>query len=427
MSDCSSEISNNEFDRVFETPDEMEVETFFDNINQEFKYVQTHGGHWGKCNVCSWRFDDHQKFTIIKRCASAKCNDESQVNCPVRYRISQCKRNNVYYIDQLNNTVHLNKYPDNVDKFHGIHSYYLKEINRLYDEQKRSAKCLLNILIMNKNKGLYDERIRMPKHEQIRAIIHGAKKNQNTNELGPLQEYTENIKIETFDDYIQLKQNDAFSFACDVKTGSDENHCFMFFTSKQLLEGLLRIKDGSPTLFHLDCTYKVNNNRFPLIAFGQSDLSGQFHLICLAITSHETEKDFRKFYEALIKLCNLCGIMFEPTFIVQDACVASYNARTVFSHNNLQIIMCYFHVIKNVKENWPKELSDMILSDVRILHYSKNFYEFEVNKHKILTKWCSIPNMREFTIYFVKQWLNNQRFNNWMIFNSPTVLVLVRL
>ena len=47
-------------------------------------------------------------------------------------------------------------------------------------------------------------------------------------------------------------------------------------------------KDGNSTIFHLDCTYKINNNRLPVIAFGQSDMNGQFHLVCLGVYSHET-------------------------------------------------------------------------------------------------------------------------------------------
>ena len=64
---------------------------------------------------------------------------------------------------------------------------------------------------------------------------------------------------------MKLNSNSAFSFQSDIKTGSEENHCFMFFTSKKILGSLSCRRDGKPTIFHLDCTYKINNNRFPII------------------------------------------------------------------------------------------------------------------------------------------------------------------
>ena len=87
-----------------------------------------------------------------------------------------------------------------------------------------------------------------------------------------------------------------------------------------------------------------------MIVFGQSDMNDQFHLVCLGVSSHETELDFRKFYQTLMDICFLCDIKFEPSFVVQNGCIASYNGREVVKYN-LPILMCYFHVIKNVKEN----------------------------------------------------------------------------
>ncbi|CAF1029727.1 unnamed protein product [Brachionus calyciflorus] len=140
--------------------------------------------------------------------------------------------------------------------------------------------------------------------------------------------------VNNSEDLLKLDSTTAFSFACDIKTGSDKNHCFIFFTSKKLLESINSRKDGAVTIFHLDCTYKINNNRFPIISFGHSDMDGQFHLVCLAITSHETEQDFRKLYQALIYICILCEIKFQPSFIMQDGCIASYNARETISYQS---------------------------------------------------------------------------------------------
>ncbi|CAF1082135.1 unnamed protein product, partial [Brachionus calyciflorus] len=138
--------------------------------------------------------------------------------------------------------------------------------------------------------GLYDVRIPLPTHDQIKSIKYGSTyKMDELNELGPVQEFIESRTISTKSDLDQLQPTQAFAFSCEIKTASEQNHCFMFFTSKKLLNNILNIRDGFPDIYHIDCTYKINNNRFPLIAFDKSDVSGQFHLISLAITSHEQE------------------------------------------------------------------------------------------------------------------------------------------
>ncbi|CAF1082153.1 unnamed protein product [Brachionus calyciflorus] len=61
----------------------------------------------------------------------------------------------------------------------------------------------------------------------------------------------------------------------------------------------------------------------------------------------------------------------------------------------------------------------MVLADIKFLHYSKSYIEYEVNKHNILSKWYSNPNLSSFCLYFVKQWILNTRFNNWIVFTPP--------
>ena len=45
------------------------------------------------------------------------------------------------------------------------------------------------------------------------------------------------------------------------------------------------------------------------------------------------------------------GIEFDPEFIMQDACGASFNAARAVGLNGT-ILMCYFYVVKNIKKNW---------------------------------------------------------------------------
>lgn len=44
------------------------------------------------------------------------------------------------------------------------------------------------------------------------------------------------------------------------------------------------------------------------------------------ISSHEQEDDFHFFYSGLKSLADKLGENFEPNFLMQDACLACYNA-----------------------------------------------------------------------------------------------------
>ena len=81
-----------------------------------------------------------------------------------------------------------------------------------------------------------------------------------------------------------------------------------------------------PGCYHIDGTYKLIRNQFPLLVFGRTEKQNKFHLIAFCITSHEKEEDFVHFYNGLIRLADELDIEFDPAYFVQDACEASFNA-----------------------------------------------------------------------------------------------------
>ena len=101
-------------------------------------------------------------------------------------------------------------------------------------------------------------------------------------------------------------------------------------------------------IHHIDGTYKITSYGYPLVVYGISDQCGQFHPGAIMVTSHESEKDFVNLYEGLINLFDKFDIEFEPEYLMQDACPASRNAVLKF-FPNVKILMCYFHVKKNVR------------------------------------------------------------------------------
>ena len=72
-----------------------------------------------------------------------------------------------------------------------------------------------------------------------------------------------------------------------LNNGSSTNHLRIMMTSKNLMKNCE--KEG---VIHIDGTYKLIRNGFPLLVIGVTDIQGTFHPIAFCITSNEDESDF---------------------------------------------------------------------------------------------------------------------------------------
>ena len=84
--------------------------------------------------------------------------------------------------------------------------------------------------------------------------------------------------------------------------------------------------------------------------------------------------------------------------------------------------MCYFHVKKNIKDNFgkylvPIEHRPLILNDVSWLHNSRFEEEFDFRLHIVINRWYSLE-LKQFVDYFTQQWLRPP-FNSWKLFRRP--------
>ena len=171
---------------------------------------------------------------------------------------------------------------------------------------------------------------------------------------------------------------------------------------------------------HIDCTYKLCERGFPVLVFGISDIMGQFFPIAFSIISHEQEDDFTRFFQTLITFCLELNISPAINYLMMDACGASFNAANSTFGPNLNILMCFFHVLKNVKEHLKgvdEKIKNEIVSDIKFMHYCTNIYEFEICKFNIYNKWEQKFGLTDFKNYFHNQWVLNSKFNKWVSHN----------
>ncbi|RNA17680.1 hypothetical protein BpHYR1_032037, partial [Brachionus plicatilis] len=92
----------------------------------------------------------------------------------------------------------------------------------------------------------------------------------------------------------------------------------------KLLEviGKINFQVTDKSVYHIDATYKITKNRFPIVVIGCSDHNGAFFPICVSIVSHEQTVDFIHILKSLKELCLDLSISFQPTCFVLDACPA---------------------------------------------------------------------------------------------------------
>jgi len=147
-------------------------------------------------------------------------------------------------------------------------------------------------------------------------------------------------------------------------------------SSKALMENL------SKGVFEVDGTYRLTKNNYPWVVSGAVDKRGQFHPIAFMISNQETDDSFRSFFNGIVETATRMDDEFDPDYIMMDASDATYNAaKEVFPYAT--ILMCYFHVMKNIRKNCQKPLSEEayqdLLSDIRYIHIRKNLKDLDVS------------------------------------------------
>jgi hypothetical protein len=79
-----------------------------------------------------------------------------------------------------------------------------------------------------------------------------------------------------------------------------------------------------PVVVHMDCTFKCNDNEFPLLILGITDACQQFHPLLISIISHCTEEMYEIVLNNFIQLVPhvLPGVKFCPDKGITDCDLA---------------------------------------------------------------------------------------------------------
>ena len=83
-------------------------------------------------------------------------------------------------------------------------------------------------------------------------------------------------------------------------------------SSKALLKMVAdAVQSSLPIVFHMDCTFKCNDNEFPLLELGITDAQQQFHPLSISIISH---RNYATYCQVLDHFNGLLGNVFPDIF-----------------------------------------------------------------------------------------------------------------
>ena len=108
--------------------------------------------------------------------------------------------------------------------------------------------------------------------------------------------------------HIDIKEDEPFFFNIKengegkilLQNGCKSKHAHIMITSKRLM-----MNSEKSGVMHLNGTYKLIKNHFPVVLIGVSDIQGTFHPIAFCITSAEDTHSFTELYTGLLGMLNV--------------------------------------------------------------------------------------------------------------------------
>lgn len=251
----------------------------------------------------------------------------------------------------------------------------------------------------------------LPNVIQIRAILRAMKKI----EIPPTVSYGQ--LIEWCKALSQIPTDEDHAFVLDYfYDGVDNSFAFVVSTLR-----LLRNAAKQDNVC-ADGTYKIVWQKFPMIIVGFVDRQKHFHVNCMCLTSNERTSEYRFVFITLKNAIEKhTNTIFEPSVLISDAAPAIRNAFYDAYETATQNVICFIHVLRNLRKGSFKNKSnkDAIMADIKILHYASSKHEFDHACNLFLNKWTQ-NDEKGFCDYFQSTWLQ-EGTENWYCGYSPFV------
>lgn len=346
---------------------------------------------WSKIS----KFTDCNGHHIVKyRCNKVKLRGEQ---CSAALRL-------VYHAQ----TTEVSLYRSNLEHDHD--TIISKSKSRLTVEQKEKIANLFEeddrIKPKSVIKKFANSNILLPTKLQVSNYLAILRKNK----FGPCSLSLGELEIMLINKSV-INDNESTPFVLNYNVDYDQETFKFCVTSKLLLKKHINVKH-----IHVDATYKLVWQGFPVLLVGTTDAAKQFHIICISVSTGETCSDFKWIFKSLQeKYLSFYGTEFSPNILISDAAASISKAfQNVFKDDELTCVTCWFHVLKNIEKNLRILVKDkkhklMILEDIHSLQLSKSKDIFEKASYLFIEKWTE--DAGDFCLYFKDQWLLKN--SNW--------------
>lgn len=204
----------------------------------------------------------------------------------------------------------------------------------------------------------------------------------------------------------------------NLGVGSEKAPFCVSMTCKAMLGTIKKLSSWKlPVVLHMDGTFKLTVNEFPVVIIGVTDAEQQLHVLSLSVVSHRNQQTYLRivngFKDVISKL--LPDVTFAPNYIMTDAETAERVAlKSVFP--SAKPLMCYFHVVKACEEKLRNNSErSVIMKDITDLHMCLCEDEFKAKFGNAENRWK--VNNDTFARYFKKQWVEGE-FREWKVYES---------
>lgn len=197
---------------------------------------------------------------------------------------------------------------------------------------------------------------------------------------------------------------------------SDQPKFRFALTTKKLLKFA-----SSIDVLHVDATYKLIWQGFPVLIIGTTNKNRKFYPLCLGVATNEQKEDFELVFNGLKEnILSLLEVDFKPKVLVSDAAQAIKNAFLEVFGSDTTVRMCWAHAIKNMKKKVDKTVEKKerkdIMEDIYALHNASSPEIFNAASQAFIVKHASKAS---FIKYFEQEWLINNP--NWFLGAAATL------
>lgn len=270
----------------------------------------------------------------------------------------------------------------------------IKVIKELHDQKKKPMAIREALTLM---------KLPVPKLYTIKFQIAKYKKEK----YGPTSISMSELR-ELLNQYTDIPDADEKPYVLhDIN--ADAEHFRFFMTTKSLISNA-----AQAVSINADATYKLMWQGFPCLIVGTTDASKKFHIIGVSVCTSETEADFVFLFRAMQQCAaDLLNIEISPAVIVCDAAHAISNAfKSVFGETSV-VVMCWAHMMRNVKKKLQKLVKSKatqgrIIADIRFLQLIATVQQFETALELFLHTWSTHT---DFINYFKAEWVVKN--GNW--------------